>query len=51
VAVGKERIEEAGSNGAEVLVTMCSVCIENFTEAKQAGKFDFIHKRSVCSSA
>jgi Fe-S oxidoreductase len=40
VAVGKERLEEVVSSEAEVLVTACPLCIENFTEAKQAGKFN-----------
>jgi Fe-S oxidoreductase len=40
VAVGKERVEEAVSSGTDVLVTACSVCIESFTEAKQAGSFN-----------
>jgi Fe-S oxidoreductase len=40
VAVGKERLEEVVSSEAEVLVTACPLCIENFTGAKQSGKFN-----------
>jgi len=48
VAVGKVRLEEAVSSEAEVLVTAYPLCIENFTEAKQAGTFDIgIKDRSV----
>jgi len=41
VAIGRDRVEEAVSSGAAVLVTACPLCFENFTEAKQAGKFNF----------
>jgi hypothetical protein len=40
VAVGKEWLEEAVSSGAAVLVTACPLCFENFTEAKQSGRFN-----------
>ena len=39
VAVGKERVEEAIASTADVLVTACPVCVDNFKEAKEAGKF------------
>ena len=38
-AVGKERVEEAIASTADVLVTACPVCIDNFNDAKEAGKF------------
>lgn len=34
VATAKERVAEAESSGAEVLVTACPLCIENFIDAK-----------------
>ena len=39
VAVGRERVEEAIAITADVLVAACPVCIENFNEAEEAGKF------------
>jgi heterodisulfide reductase subunit D len=39
VAAGKERVEEAIASTADVLVTACPVCLENFNEAKEACKF------------
>jgi hypothetical protein len=40
VVVGTAQVEETVSSGADVLVTACSVCIESFTKAKQAGSFN-----------
>ena len=39
IAVGKERVEEAIASTADVLVTACPVCVENFNKAKEACKF------------
>jgi heterodisulfide reductase subunit D len=39
IAVGKERVEEAIASTADALITACPVCVENFNEAKEAGKF------------
>ncbi len=39
IAVGKDRVEEAVSSGAEILVTACPICIENFNEAKAQGNY------------
>lgn len=44
IAVGKDRLEEAVASGAQMFVTACPLCIENFTDANGSGNFNIAIK-------